>query len=232
MLAMRLGARTRERRLALRMTQAELGARIGIHQTAVSALERGRAMTFSLATWATVAAALGHELAAFFEGAPSADAPMDLEHLRRQQLVVAMAAGGGWHARLELPVTTSSGRRAVIDVLLERPARSELCVVEVWNWLANVGEAWRSHTDKVAAIRASHPGQHVCGLFVLRSTRRNRELVGELQELFRLRFVASSAGMLAALREPGLPAPEGDAMAWTDASATRLLAARAGRART
>lgn len=223
---MRLGARTRERRLALRLTQAQLGARIGIHQTAVSALERGRAASFSLTTWATTAAALGYELAAFFEGAPTGDAPMDVEHLRRQQLVVSTAAGGAWRARLEHPVTVMGGGRAVVDVLLERPAGSELCVVEVWNWLANVGHAWRNHADKVAAIQAAHSGQRVSGLFVLRGTRRNRALVSELSDLFEVRFAASSARMLAALRDPAIPAPDGDTLLWTDAAASRLLPAR------
>lgn len=210
------------------LTQAQLGARIGIHQTAVSKLERGRAARFSLETWAAAAAALGQELTAFFELAATSDPPADIEHLRRQQLVVATAAKGGWRAHVEREVS-SEGRRLVIDVLLERSVAgrpAELCVVEVWNWLADVGQAWRNHGQKVLAVRRSHAGLSVSGLFVLRDTRRNRDLVRELGVVFDARFHGSSDRMLAALLDRDVSAPEADAMAWTDAQATRLIPAR------
>lgn len=229
LLAMRLGARMRERRRAMGLTQAQLGGRIGIHQTAVSKMERGKGARFSLETWAAAAAALGYELTAFFEGAPSSDAPVDLEHIRRQQLVVTTGARGGWGARVEHRLVVG-GRPLAIDVLLIRPAASgpgELCVVEVWNWLTDIGAAWRNHAAKVAAVRESHPTTRVSGLFVMRATRRNRELVREFGEVFRARFSASSDRMLAALGNRHVPAPEGDAVAWTDAHATRLVPVRA-----
>lgn len=211
------------------LTQAALGARIGISQTAVSKLERGRASSFSMETWAATAAALGFELVSYFDGAPSGDAPVDLEHLRRQALVVAAAARGGWRAHPEHDIRTPQGRQLTIDVLLSRPSHRELCVVEVWNWLADVGHAWRNHAAKIEAVQGSSPSHQVSGLFVLRGTRRNRALVGELTTLFRTRFDASSVRMLASLQDPGVRAVRGSAMAWTDASATRLLPARLGR---
>ncbi len=227
-LAARLGIRTRERRRALRLTQAQLGERAGIAQTSVSLLERGKGASYTLETWASVAAALGFELAAYFEGGTASDAPLDIEHLRRQQLVVATARGGGWVASVEHEVRTVDGQRLVIDVLLER-AGGEVVVVEVWNWLADVGHAFRNHTAKIDAVRRERPGVLVSGLFVLRDTTRNRQLVGELADVFAARFPVASSRAVAALTSPDVPMPHGVAFAWTDARATSLRAARLSR---
>lgn len=229
-LALRLGIRTRERRRALRLTQAQLGERAGIAQTSVSLLERGKGGSYTLETWASVAAALGFELAAYFEGGMASDAPLDIEHLRRQQLVVATARGGGWVASVEHQVRTIDGRRLVIDVLLER-ADGEVLVVEVWNWLADVGRALRNHTAKIDAVRHERPGVHVSGLFVLRDTTRNRQLVGELGDVFAAHFAAASDRAVASLASADMPMPHGVALAWTDARAAKLRPARLRRSR-
>ena len=42
--------------------------------------------------------AVGHQLAAFLELTPGATPPRDVEHLRRQQLVIDTATAGGWRA--------------------------------------------------------------------------------------------------------------------------------------
>lgn len=117
------------------------------------------------------------------------------------------------------------GRALSIDVLLVREGRREMVVAEVWDWPSDVGEAFRGHATKTAAVEASNPNWMVGGLFVLRGTRRNRELVHELRDLFAARFPIPSAAVLA-LADADRPLPAGSALVWTDAAATRLLLSR------
>ena len=97
-LAQRIGIGLRESRIAVRLTQAQASDRAGVSQPFWSRLERGGAGTASIETLAACAAAVGAQLAAFLEAVPGADLPRDMEHLRRQQLVIAIARGGGWIA--------------------------------------------------------------------------------------------------------------------------------------
>jgi hypothetical protein len=157
---------------------------------------------------------------------PGADLPRDIEHLRRQSLIVAVAARGGWTAMPEAAVDEGRWSRA-IDVLLGRPARREAAVVEVWDLLVDGGEAIRGLAGKVHALREQlSDSWRVRGLLVVRATRRNRELVHELRPLIDARFPASSAGWLRTLADPAVPMPVADGFAWTDLAGARLFAAR------
>jgi transcriptional regulator with XRE-family HTH domain len=225
-LAARLGLTVKTARRAQRMTQTQLGGRAGISQTAVSKLERARGATFSLETWASIGAALGQELNCYLRGASGADLPRAPEHLRRQQLVLGMARSGAWEGRIEEPVQTADGRTLSIDVLLLRAQRREIVVTEVWDWLGDVGDAFRSHAAKMAAVASRYPDWVLAGLFVVRGTRRNHELVRELHDVFTARFPVSAGTLLRALSEADRPLPAGSVLAWTDAGATRLLPSR------
>lgn len=166
------------------------------------------------------------QLAAFIEAMPGADLPRDIEHLRRQSLVVATAARGGWTALPEANLEEGRWSRS-IDVLLGRAARREAAVVEIWDLLLDGGEAMRGLTAKVNALRARLGGDwRVAGLLVVRGTHRNRRLVRDLAALFAARYPASSASWLRALSEPDAPMPDGAGFAWTDVPGTRLVAAR------
>ena len=117
------------------------------------------------------------QLAAFFEAMPGADLPRDIEHLRRQNLVVATAQAGGWTAIPEATLDEGRWSRS-IDVLLSRAARREAAVVEVWDLLLDGGEAMRGLEAKVQALRAQlDPAWRVQGLLLVRGTHRNRKLV-------------------------------------------------------
>lgn len=194
-----------------------------------STLERGLGSRAPLETWAVVAATVGMELAAFVDRSSGADLPRDIEHLRRQSAITARVALGGWLVAPEAPVASATPGR-VIDLLLERGAQREAAIIEVWDWLADVGGAFRSLDEKVAAVQRTRVGWTVAGAWVLRGTRRNRDLVGELAPLFAARFPASGRAWLQALddRRARLPAQPG--LIWTDARGTRLWPARmAGR---
>lgn len=212
----------------------DVADRAGVSQAWLSRMERGLGRTASLETWASVAAAVDRQLAAFLEHAPGADRPRDYEHLKRQQLVIETATRGGWQAIPELAIDPAWTHSRSVDVLLERLSSRESIVVEVWDFFDDVGAAVRGLDGKIAALERMHQqrqaaGGHawaVRGLFVVRGTRRNRALVQEFRTLFASRFHASSGDWLAAIQDPTRRLPPGDALLWTDVAGTRLIPAR------
>jgi len=93
----RAGAMLRDARLALGLRQSDAAERAGVSQSFWSRIERGVTTAVSVETLAACGAAVGLQLAAFFERAPGASLPRDIEHLRRQSLLVGITAIGGWH---------------------------------------------------------------------------------------------------------------------------------------
>jgi transcriptional regulator with XRE-family HTH domain len=226
-LARRMATAIRERRAVLRLTQRDVAALVGLSQPEIQRLESGRGWNAPLDTWSTVAAALELQLATFVEQAAGSDPPRDLEHLRRQDLVVRFARRGGWLGDPESLLLNDGRYARSIDVRLIRAARREAAVVEVWDLITDGGAAMRGLEAKVRATRATlGPEWRVQGLLVVRGTQRNRGLVRELAAVFAARFPASSAGWLTALTDPNTPMPGQDGLVWTDVNGTRLVAAR------
>ena len=234
-IANRLGVGLRESRLARGLRQVDVADRAGVAQTWISKMERGLGRTASLETWASVAAAVDQQLAAFLEDVPGADRPRDYEHLKRQQLIIETATSGGWLAIPELAIDLAPTRSRSVDVFLERAARREAVVVEIWDYFDDVGAAVRGLDGKVATLvrrcaiaeaSAGSPAWRVGGLFVVRGTRRNRALVHEVSAIFRARFPGSSDAWMVALKDPRQPLPTQDALVWTDVAGTRLMPAR------
>ena len=223
----RAGTMLRDARLALGLRQFDAARRAGVSQSFWSRLERGVTTAVSIETLASCGAAVGLQLAAFFERAPGASLPRDIEHLRRQSLLVAIAGRGEWHAEPEAPLEAEGPRPRSIDVLLTRAQTHEAAVVEIWDLLLDGGDAMRSLDAKVIATRARlGPGWHVQGLLLLRRTSRNRTLVKDLAPLLEARFPASSAAWLKALGDTGTPMPNASGLAWTSVTGERLVAAR------
>src|SRR5262245_8484617 len=133
-LARRMGTALRDARTAQRLRQRDVAERAGIAQSYYSRIERGREAGAALDTICACAAALNVQLAAFIEAMPGADLPRDIEHLRRQSLVVSLARAGGWTALPEANLDEGRWSRS-IDVLLGRAARREAAVVEIWDLL-------------------------------------------------------------------------------------------------
>jgi len=228
-LARRIGIALRDARLAAGLQQRDVAVRAGFTQSFWSRLERGLTTAVSLETLAAAAAAVDTQLAAFVEAMPGASLPRDIEHLRRQALVVTLAARGGWRATPEAALVGDGPRPRSIDVLLTRAERREVAVVEVWDLLIDGGDAMRGLEAKVAAT-SEHlgAGWRVEGLLLLRRTARNRRLVGDLGALFRARYPASSRTWLTALGDPATAMPAAAGFAWTSVAGDRLLAARLG----
>jgi hypothetical protein len=186
-------------------------------------------LSATLETLAACALACDVRLAAFLEALPGATLPRDIEHVRRQQAVIALAERGGWQAIPERPIDPDARRSRSIDVMLQRSRRREIAVVEIIDLITDAGATFRGHSDKIHAVRReAGPNWTVAGLLVVRGTIRNRRLVGELRGVIEARYPAGSAGWLAALRDPDRPMPATDGFAWTGARGTALRAARLG----
>jgi transcriptional regulator with XRE-family HTH domain len=226
-LARRLGVGLRDARQSAGLTQQQVADGAGVSQGWISELERGSGSSGSIANWASVAAAVGEELVAFFDHAAGAGVPRDLEHLRRQQLLVSVSAAGGWRAAPEERVDVGARRPHFVDVLLQRSRRGvhEKGVAEIWDLLTDVGDAMREFERKVGSVRDRTGAGTVSGVFVVRATRRNRALVREFSELFRARFPGSSGAWLRALTDREAPMPVQSGFLWTDVGGTRLIAA-------
>lgn len=187
-----------------------------------SELERGLGRGATVDTWSIAAQGVGFQLAAFLEAAPGASRPRDMEHLRRQNVLVELAAPGGWRALPELAVDPTPRSRS-IDVALLHDRPREAAAAEVWDWFDDVGESLRGLDAKKLLLRdrleREAPGERpwrVGGLFVVRDTSRNRLLVRELGALFDARFPAASSDWLAALRDPRVEMPTADGFLWGD----------------
>jgi transcriptional regulator with XRE-family HTH domain len=215
-LAGRLGAALREARRASGRLQRDASVEAGVSQPRFSELERGLGASASLATWTAAAEAIGEQLVAFLEHVPGASLPRDYQHLRRQQLVVGLAHRGGWRPMPEHPVDADAFRSRSIDVFLTRVGRCEAVVVEIWDWFNDVGAAMRGLDDKIAAVRRSLGPEgddpdapwSISGLWVVRGTQRNRQLVRELGNLFAAKFPGSARAWLGAplgIRQPPCP---------------------------
>lgn len=228
-LARRIGVALRDSRTALGLRQADVAERAGITQAHVSRIERGVVHASTLRSLTACAAALDVQLAAFVEARPGATLPRDHAHLRRQALVIATAAPGGWRGEPEALVQVGGGHPRSVDVLLTREARRECTVTEIWDLMPDVGDAMRGLEAKVDAVRQRlGPGWRVAGLLVVRGTRRNRALVARFAPLFRARYPASSAAWLRCLADPAIPMPEQAGFLWTDVAGDALRAARLG----
>jgi transcriptional regulator with XRE-family HTH domain len=218
----------RDARLAQGLRQVDVARAAGITQPFYSRIERGLEIGVTLLSLAACASALNVQLAAFVEALPGASLPRDIEHLRRQSLLIGIAAQGGWRGLPESILANDGPRPRSIDVLLTRDATREAAVVEIWDLVLDGGEAIRGLEAKVAATRQRlGPGWRVQGLLLLRRTARNRALVRELAPLIRARY-PSSAGWLRALRDPATPMPDAGGFAWTSVAGDSLIAARLG----
>jgi transcriptional regulator with XRE-family HTH domain len=229
MIAARLGTGLREARKSAGMTQAQVADRAALSQTFISDLELGLGTSASIETWAMVAAAVGEQLVGFLERAPGADVPRDIEHLRRQSALISIAAPGGWRALPELRLDQDARWSRSIDVALVRRATAEAVVVEIWNWFEDVGGALRGLDGKVAALRDHlDPSVEwtVRGLFIVRDTRRNRQLVTELGPIFAARFPGNAGAWLRALTDPAERLPDGDGLLWSNRTGSALKASR------
>jgi transcriptional regulator with XRE-family HTH domain len=218
------------------LSQRQAAEIAGISPSAWSYLEIKRAGRTTLATWNRAAVALGSGLKAYLAELSAADLPRDLVHLRHQELVIRTAKTGGWRALPEEPIDRDVGKSRSADVLLQRPL--EYALIDVWDWFDDVGapaRQWRRRLDAVeryaiARMVGDDPLPRVGGIWVVRATQRNRQLLRDHRNFFVALFPGSGAAWLAALTSRTAPMPAESALLWVTVKGDRLYPAHLGQA--
>ena len=227
----REGAKVRRARRRRKWSQTELGRRAGLAQTTVSKIERGAGGALSLESWQQVGLVLALQFAIDF-GRDALEEPADSGHLAIQELVLRLGRRAGYSRTYELP-TKPSDPRLSVDVGLADDRSRRLLQIECVNVFGNVNAAVRSsdrkraEADAYAAVTTDGSVYDVHQCWVVRATRRNRELLARYPEVFATAFPASSRGWVDALTKGAEP-PGGRGLVWCDVATTRLFAWRRG----
>ena len=102
-IAATLGSIVRRRRRDLRWTQAELGRRVGLSQTRISAIERGLGVGLPLEIWVALGIALGQPLAVSFSRPTDTAASLaDAGHLDVQEYLLEIGRRNGRTRRVRV----------------------------------------------------------------------------------------------------------------------------------
>lgn len=224
-----VGGAVRAARRRRNMTQTALGGRAGISKSAISRLERASSTNAStVGDVVVVAMALGLTLRIEVARDPREE-PADAGHLAIQELLLSLGAKVGYSGRFELPIRPVDPWRS-IDVCLRDRAGARYLVLEALNLVGDVGAGVRSFHRKLAsagevAAGHGHPGATIYGAWVVRATKRNRELVARYPAVFAATFSGSSSGWIQALTTGAEPPPE-PGLVWSDLAATRVYAWR------
>ncbi len=225
----RLGREVRASRLRRGLTQRALGRRIGVVQSTISDIERGRGGSLSVDVWQRTFVVLGRRLVIEAARDPAQE-PLDAGHLRIQELVLRTARAAGIRGTFELPTRPAEPARSA-DVGLRMDAQRCLVLVECWNTISDIGAAARTTNRKLAeasglaiAVGGERP-YRVTAAWVVRATARNRSLVARYPEVLAARFPASSVAWARALTSGAAP-PAEPGLVWCDVAATRLFAWR------
>ncbi len=212
---------TRRRR---RLTQAQLGDRVGLGQSEISYLERGHGARTSIETWVAIGIALERPIAIGFSRDVADPLPNDAGHLDAQELVLQMAVATGWHGRVEAPSDPLEPRRST-DLELTAP-NGRIVLVEIWNRLDDLGAALRSSDRKLADVARRQAGEDAIGsCWLLVDTAANRSIVRRYPAILRARFDGSSQAWIAAI-SVAAAVPIQPGIAWIDIRSRRLRALR------
>jgi transcriptional regulator with XRE-family HTH domain len=214
-IAATLGREARATRKRRRLTQSELGRRVGRSQSEISHLEAGHGHGTSIATWTAIGIALGRPLAIGF-GRDIGPAPRDAGHLAGQELLLRLAAAHGRMGQFELSTRPVDPSLSIDVCLRDRRARA-LIVAEIWNRLDDLGAAARRMSRKVSEatqLAATHsPPDRVAWCWLLVDTGANRELVRRYPAVIKATFDGSSHGWVQALTTGSAP-PDRPGIAW------------------
>lgn len=218
---------TRRRR---RLTQAQLGRKVGLSGARVGELERGDGASAPLEVWVKLGKAIGRPLAVAFTRELEHE-PRDAGHLAAQELVLRLARQHGRRADFELPTRPASPAFSIDVALRDVPARA-LIIVEIWNRLDDLGAAVRSTTRKVAeadglAVLAAGggPPYWVATCWLLVDTAANRRLVARYPEILESRFPGSSVAWVRCLASGASP-PTEPGLVWIDPRRGRIVPLR------
>ncbi len=220
--------RSRERR---RLHQQTLADRVGISRTLVAKMEAGHATGTPVEIWFALAVALDRYVKFEFARDPLQELA-DAGHADIQELVLRVAKVAGYRGGFELRTRPADPSRS-IDVPLISNHQRRLVIAECWNTFGDLGGAARSSKQKqsfaseTAVVLGGDSGPYEVGLcWVVRDTKRNRELVARYQHIFDAFLPGSSLGWIKALTVSGALMPAQSGLVWCDLRATRLFARR------
>jgi len=226
-IAANLGRDARSTRHRRRLTQAELGHRVGLSQSEISHLEAGHGEGTSIATWTAIGIALGRPLAIGFSRDVVPE-PQDAGHLAAQELVLRLAAAHGRDGSFELTTQPENPSLSIDVCLRDRRARIVI-VAEIWNRVDDLGAAVRRLSRKVADasdLAQSHrPPDRAVWCWLMVDTAANREIVRRYPAVIKATFDGSSAAWVRALMTGSAP-PDRPGIAWIDPRRGRLTELR------
>ena len=227
------GGKVRAARKRRGWTQVELARRVGVSPSTISAIERGEGGTLSLELWQQVALVLDLPLKLEI-GRDALEEPVDAGHLRVQELVLRLGRATGRGRSFELATKPDDPRRST-DVGLVDDSLRILLLVECVNTFGNVNASMRSSDRKRAEAEAlgisigNGEPYRVRTCWVVRATKRNRQLLATYPELFMTRFPGSSRAWVDALTNGRSP-PNDPGLVWCDLNATHVFEWRPRRA--
>ena len=207
-----LGARVRQARARRGWSQHQLAVQVGITRFRIGQIERGDGAGVPLDLWHALGLVLKLPLRIEF-GRDALEEPTDAGHLKMQELMLRLARTLGITRFFELP-TRSTDPALSVDVGWRDDARRALILNECWNTFGNINAAVRTTHRKIAetsqlAVTLGGGGEPfvVAACWIVRDTRRNRELIGRYPEVFATAFPASSSAWVRALTAPAAPVP-------------------------
>jgi len=227
----KLGREIRRSRIRRRLRQQALAERVGISRALLAKMEAGHATGTSPEVWFALAVAVDRYLKFEFARDPAQELA-DAGHADIQELVLRVAKQAGYRGGFELRTRATDPSRSIDVPLLSRQARG-LVIAECWNTFGDLGGAARSSQQKLtiareAAVVLGGDGEpYDVGLcWIVRDTKRNRELVARYGHIFDALLPGSSLGWVRALTVPGAELPTQPGLIWSDVRATRLFSRR------
>lgn len=225
--AVHLGDSIRAGRTRLRLSQAELAARVGVHQAWISRIEVGHGRRVPLELWVALGVSIEQPLAvSYSRPLGSVPEPADAGHLAMQERLLELARSTARTAGFELATHPADPRRS-IDVCVRDSRHRVLIIQEAWNMFGDVGAAVRSTNrkraeagDLSATIDGGSP-YRVATVWVIRPSSANRGLVGRYPEIFGSAFPGSSRAWAKAI-VTGSRAPDEPGLVWLDPATGRI----------
>jgi transcriptional regulator with XRE-family HTH domain len=221
----------RDARKRRRWSRSQLGAKVGLGATRIGQIERGDGTGVSLEIWFALGQALDMSFRADF-ARDRIEEPEDAGHLGIQELALRLGRLTGRPRTFELS-TRPANPSFSIDVGVRDDSVRVLFIEECWNTFGNINAAVRSTRRKIAeaeqlavAIGGELGPYRVAAVWIVRDTRRNREIVSRYPEVFAAAFTGSSRQWVKALTTAAVEPPVGLGLVWCDLRATRLFAWR------
>ncbi len=204
----RVGRVLRAVRQRLGLRQSDLAGRIGVSQSVISKLERGRLEHIGLATLRRLAVELDVSIAvtANWRGGQG-DRLLDRAHAAIVDRVIDTLQGVGWEVHPEFTFK-HFGDRGSVDILAWHPGERILLIIEVKATLTDLQDLLAALSRKLRVVpdlarkQLGWDADHVARIIILAGTAANRSIVARHVAIFSASFPARSREVRSWLRRP------------------------------